>query len=266
MFNGIKNMFGKGEVKAEDTVVTPAEAAKEVKAEILPETAAEPFSMGMDMATGVDKTVVAIVDVPESKPEAINIKALAETGPVLDVKATKMVCDIIQDESKLLVKSEPTSEAECSLLQIFEKLSATLEAHPNGLGLSAIQIGIPRRAFVMRYPLPNGERKEVRFRNPRIVNARGLIKYKGEGCLSFPDKYVNTVRYKYVQVCDDINGMTEWHDILAVVMQHEIEHCDGDYFLNHRVAETVRNTEPKLGRNDPCKCGSGKKYKKCCLK
>jgi len=24
--------------------------------------------------------------------------------------------------------------------------------------------------------------------------------------------------------------------------------------------------EPKIGRNDPCPCGSGKKYKKCCLK
>ena len=22
---------------------------------------------------------------------------------------------------------------------------------------------------------------------------------------------------------------------------------------------------PKVGRNDPCPCGSGKKYKKCCL-
>ena len=22
---------------------------------------------------------------------------------------------------------------------------------------------------------------------------------------------------------------------------------------------------PKIGRNDPCPCGSGKKYKKCCL-
>ncbi len=27
--------------------------------------------------------------------------------------------------------------------------------------------------------------------------------------------------------------------------------------------ETVRN-EKKVGRNDPCPCGSGKKYKKCC--
>ena len=27
--------------------------------------------------------------------------------------------------------------------------------------------------------------------------------------------------------------------------------------------EPIRNTGPKLGRNDPCWCGSGKKYKKC---
>ncbi|HTB63955.1 MAG TPA: YchJ family protein [Opitutales bacterium] len=28
--------------------------------------------------------------------------------------------------------------------------------------------------------------------------------------------------------------------------------------------KTVRREAPKLGRNDPCSCGSGKKYKKCC--
>ncbi|MEZ6126734.1 MAG: SEC-C metal-binding domain-containing protein [Planctomycetaceae bacterium] len=28
---------------------------------------------------------------------------------------------------------------------------------------------------------------------------------------------------------------------------------------------TIQNTSAKVGRNDPCPCGSGKKYKKCCL-
>jgi hypothetical protein len=28
---------------------------------------------------------------------------------------------------------------------------------------------------------------------------------------------------------------------------------------------TIRRETPRLGRNDPCHCGSGKKYKKCCL-
>ena len=29
--------------------------------------------------------------------------------------------------------------------------------------------------------------------------------------------------------------------------------------------ETVRRDRPKIGRNDPCPCGSGKKYKNCCM-
>jgi preprotein translocase subunit SecA len=29
------------------------------------------------------------------------------------------------------------------------------------------------------------------------------------------------------------------------------------------VLKTIRREEPKVGRNDPCPCGSGKKYKKC---
>jgi uncharacterized protein len=40
-----------------------------------------------------------------------------------------------------------------------------------------------------------------------------------------------------------------------------------EYFLEKRhaaLAPVVRDT-PKVGRNDPCPCGSGKKYKKCCL-
>jgi preprotein translocase subunit SecA len=30
--------------------------------------------------------------------------------------------------------------------------------------------------------------------------------------------------------------------------------------------ETYKRDQPKIGRNDPCPCGSGKKYKKCCGK
>ncbi len=30
------------------------------------------------------------------------------------------------------------------------------------------------------------------------------------------------------------------------------------------VVDPIYRTEPKIGRNDPCPCGSGKKYKKCC--
>jgi uncharacterized protein len=36
------------------------------------------------------------------------------------------------------------------------------------------------------------------------------------------------------------------------------------YWLARRGAATVRREAPKVGRNDPCPCGSGKKFKRCC--
>jgi uncharacterized protein YecA (UPF0149 family) len=39
-------------------------------------------------------------------------------------------------------------------------------------------------------------------------------------------------------------------------MQEEIDQNKGNNDINHE----------KIGRNDPCPCGSGKKYKKCCGK
>lgn len=42
------------------------------------------------------------------------------------------------------------------------------------------------------------------------------------------------------------------------------------YFAPHRramaqdLSTTYRRNTPKVGRNDPCRCGSGRKYKQCC--
>jgi len=33
-----------------------------------------------------------------------------------------------------------------------------------------------------------------------------------------------------------------------------------------QIPKTVKREEPKVGRNDPCPCGSGKKFKQCCGK
>jgi len=37
------------------------------------------------------------------------------------------------------------------------------------------------------------------------------------------------------------------------------------YYAGSAPQSPIRNATPKIGRNDPCPCGSGKKYKKCCL-
>jgi len=40
-----------------------------------------------------------------------------------------------------------------------------------------------------------------------------------------------------------------------------------EHFSKQRMnlSQPIVRSEPKIGRNDPCPCGSGKKYKKCCL-
>lgn len=40
---------------------------------------------------------------------------------------------------------------------------------------------------------------------------------------------------------------------------------DEEWMLPESVTTQIVRTGPKVGRNDPCPCGSGKKYKKCCL-
>jgi uncharacterized protein len=58
----------------------------------------------------------------------------------------------------------------------------------------------------------------------------------------------------------DLDQVLE-HD-LPLIVQDNFE-----YWLDKRlVPETIRRDAPKVGRNDPCPCGSGKKYKQCCGK
>ena len=58
---------------------------------------------------------------------------------------------------------------------------------------------------------------------------------------------------------DWLYGLEEWNDIFDEEKQKEL-------YKEQKASQTVRNEGPKIGRNDPCPCGSGKKYKKCCGK
>ena len=52
----------------------------------------------------------------------------------------------------------------------------------------------------------------------------------------------------------------DWEDEVAEDDEDEKDRLD-----SLPAAQPVRRDQPPLGRNDPCPCGSGKKYKKCCL-
>lgn len=50
----------------------------------------------------------------------------------------------------------------------------------------------------------------------------------------------------------------------SVEHEHDHDHDHGDCGHDHHHHEPYRRVEPKVGRNDPCPCGSGRKHKKCC--
>ena len=89
-----------------------------------------------------------------------------------------------------------------------------------------------------------------------------------EGCLSLLGKTVNTERYHTITIEDEILGrmqLTMAKDgLLPIIFQHEVDHMNGKTIFD-RKRRPIRRNAPKMGRNQPCFCGSGKKYKKCCL-
>jgi peptide deformylase len=172
---------------------------------------------------------------------------------------------IIKDRAILEQVSRDTTLEECESLGIFAKLAVDLKESPvQGAGLAAVQIGTPIRAVYIYYKPENKDPYELRMINPVIEERIDPIVWNNEGCLSVDGSY-NTDRYKQITVrWIDFDTKKEkravFVDFFSVLIQHEIDHIDG-ILINKREHRTV-----KIGRNQPCVCGSGKKYKKCCLK
>ena len=166
--------------------------------------------------------------------------------------------------------------------EIAAELFQILNKRGDGIGLAANQVGIDASVAVVNV------REPIVLINPKIVSRETEIPFY-EGCLSYPGKGVNTKRYETVEVKSDTvegtmifsgvdtgeSGKGSWEDgevkedrhvrtLEAVCIQHEIDHLNGIRCLD-RVVDTTIRVEKKPGRNEPCHCGSGKKFKKCCI-
>ena len=167
--------------------------------------------------------------------------------------------------------------------EIARELLEILAARKDGIGLAANQVGIDASVAVVNV------REPIVLINPEIVSRETEIPYY-EGCLSFPGKGCHTKRYETIEVkSDNVDGTMvfsgvdtgeeakgTWEDgqqkqnrelrtLEAVCVQHEIDHLNGMRILDRAQELTIRRTERKIGRNEKCPCGSGKKYKKCCI-
>jgi len=166
---------------------------------------------------------------------------------------------------------------------IATELFQILNKRGDGIGLAANQVGIDAQVAVVNV------REPLVLINPKIISKEVEIPYH-EGCLSYPGKRVNTKRYRDViistkqsesdwyfsgaQVPTDGKGSWEKEQsnnkdaelrvLESVCVQHEIDHLNGVVCMDRKVNTTIVK-DKKIGRNEPCLCGSGKKYKKCCI-
>ena len=169
-------------------------------------------------------------------------------------------------------------------LKIAEELFRILNKRKDGIGLAANQVGIDASVAVVNV------REPIILINPKIIQQWGDVPYY-EGCLSFPKKSVQTKRFKNVIMTTEqedgklyfsgesnpIDGKGSWEKqeqnendaeirlLESICVQHEIDHLNGIVCMDRRIDLTVIREEVKIGRNDLCHCGSGKKYKKCCM-
>lgn len=192
-----------------------------------------------------------------------------------------MVIDCFKEDNPLIQKKLKEVTVEEGL-EIATKLFQILNERGDGIGLAANQVGIDAQVAVVNV------REPLVLINPKIISKENPIDYY-EGCLSYPGKGVSTKRYRDIVIStaqseadwyfsgavENSEGKSSWDKgnleqdrqtriLESVCVQHEIDHLNGIRCLDREVNRTIR-VEKKPGRNEPCHCGSGKKYKKCCI-
>jgi peptide deformylase len=176
----------------------------------------------------------------------------------------KQVIDCNQNHNPVINKKLKEVSVEEGLA-IAEELFQIHNKRKDGIGLAANQVGIDAQVAIVNV------REPLVLINPKIVSKENPIDYY-EGCLSYPGKGVPTQRYRDIVVSTEneqgelvFGGSDEELDVLeSVCVQHEIDHLMGKTIHNRKI-DTTYVADVKIGRNDKCPCGSGKKYKKCCI-
>jgi preprotein translocase subunit SecA len=120
--------------------------------------------------------------------------------------------------------------------------------------------------------------------SPRAIAQKDpLIEYKNEAFKTFEglmdriySEVINNLFRATMASLEDFESMLEdmpqeqIHQLFGQFDEAEFTEEPAESILVENEQEipavTFRRNQPKVGRNDPCPCGSGKKYKKCCGK
>ncbi len=157
-------------------------------------------------------------------------------------------------EKVLLEKALPVETIDETIIKLVNDMGETMFDAP-GVGLAAPQVGESKRIIVYN-PSPGASEEEEEelpqeFKaiiNPEIIASSGSITSEGEACLSVPEFSSDVKRFETVTVRGlNLEGKKLEFDaqgILAVIMQHEIDHLDGILYID-RISALKRNMYKK---------------------
>jgi peptide deformylase len=142
----------------------------------------------------------------------------------------------LPDEKTLRQVSAPVSSIDAATRKLFDDMLETMYEAP-GIGLAAIQIGVPKRMLVLDLAKEEEPKRPVFMANPEITwFSKELGEYE-EGCLSIPEFYEMVQRPREIKISYvDRNGEKQEMQaagLLATVIQHEFDHLNGVLFIDH---------------------------------
>jgi peptide deformylase len=136
----------------------------------------------------------------------------------------------------------PVNEISGETAKLIASMLDTMYAAP-GVGLAAPQVGISQRIVVLDVDHENPQKQVYKLINPIITRAEGEVVWE-EGCLSVVDFTAEVRRAANVEVVAfDENQKEiriEAEGLLAVALQHEIDHLDGKLFID-RISRLKRD-------------------------
>jgi len=153
--------------------------------------------------------------------------------------------------------SKPVERVDADIGRLAADMLETMYDAP-GIGLAAIQVGVPLRMLVVDLSREDEDRAPQVFINPKILSASDARNAHEEGCLSIPEYYAEverpaTIRLSYVDR-DGTQREMEADGLLAICLQHEIDHLNGILFIDHisrLKRDMVVRKFRKLARDNP---------------
>jgi peptide deformylase len=170
-------------------------------------------------------------------------------------------------DPRLRTKAQPVTQFDAELTRLVEDMFETMYAAP-GIGLAATQVDVHKQVIVI--DVSQDRTGRMVFINPQILTREGVGTME-EGCLSVPGIFDEVQRAAKVRLrWNDVTGAVQerdLEDVLAVCIQHEMDHLDGKLFVDYlsdlkreRIRKKLDKDRKERAQRAPQSAGSARAY------